>query len=206
MRGSGLRTVPCNVRTRRMNAIAERWIGRCRRGLLDRTLIWNENHLRRILREYQTHHTQSAPASPVAGLRCPAETATRTGRPCAAPCPKTPLRQRHDQRIPPGRMTWTRFSAPTAPVTFAGRARACAVPIMDLVWTRPVSRLTSPPSASGRRRPEAWTWLASTELTHEYQRPACRCPARHNVAVQRWCRGIGPLHHHYRRRCHRGTE
>ena len=39
-----------------MNARAERWIRGCRRELLDRTLIWNENHLRRILREYETHH------------------------------------------------------------------------------------------------------------------------------------------------------
>jgi hypothetical protein len=30
-----------------MNAIAERWIGGCRRELLDRTLIWNQAHLRR---------------------------------------------------------------------------------------------------------------------------------------------------------------
>src|ERR1019366_7086658 len=43
---TGIRTVLCNVRTPRMNAIAERWIGGCRRELLDRTLIWNENHLR----------------------------------------------------------------------------------------------------------------------------------------------------------------
>jgi putative transposase len=58
---TGIRTVLCNVRTPRMNAIAERWIGGCRRELLDRTLIWNENHLRRILREYQTHHNQHRP-------------------------------------------------------------------------------------------------------------------------------------------------
>jgi putative transposase len=38
-----------------MNAIAERWIGGCRRELLDRTLIWNQAHLRRILREYEIH-------------------------------------------------------------------------------------------------------------------------------------------------------
>ena len=50
--------MPCNVRTPRMNAIAERWIGGCRRELLDRTLIWNQNHLRRILRQYETHHNQ----------------------------------------------------------------------------------------------------------------------------------------------------
>ena len=44
-----------------MNAIAERWIGGCRHELLDRTLIWDENHLRRILREYETHHDQHRP-------------------------------------------------------------------------------------------------------------------------------------------------
>jgi hypothetical protein len=38
------------------NSIMERWIGGCRRELLDRTLIWNQAHLRRILRQYQTHH------------------------------------------------------------------------------------------------------------------------------------------------------
>jgi putative transposase len=59
--GAGIRTVLCNVRTPRMNAIAERWIGGCRRELLDRTLIWNQNHLRRILREYETHHNQHRP-------------------------------------------------------------------------------------------------------------------------------------------------
>jgi putative transposase len=59
--GAGIRTVLCNVRTPRMNAIAERWIGGCRRELLDRTLIWNQGHLRRILREYETHHNQHRP-------------------------------------------------------------------------------------------------------------------------------------------------
>ena len=58
---AGIRTVLCNVRTPRMNAIAERWIGGCRRELLDRTLIWNQGHLRRILREYETHHNQHRP-------------------------------------------------------------------------------------------------------------------------------------------------
>jgi hypothetical protein len=44
-----------------MNAIVERWIGGCRRELLDRTLIWNQAHLRRILRDYETHHNQHRP-------------------------------------------------------------------------------------------------------------------------------------------------
>ena len=51
----------CNVRTPRMNAITERWIGGCRRELLDRTLVWNQGHLRRILRQYETHHNQHRP-------------------------------------------------------------------------------------------------------------------------------------------------
>jgi len=58
---AGIRTVLCNVRTPRMNAITERWIGGCRRELLDRTLVWNQNHLRRILRDYETHHNQHRP-------------------------------------------------------------------------------------------------------------------------------------------------
>jgi putative transposase len=59
--GAGIRTVPGNVAPPRMNAITERRIGGCRRELLDRTLIWNQNHRRRILREHETHHNQHRP-------------------------------------------------------------------------------------------------------------------------------------------------
>jgi putative transposase len=58
---AGIRTVLCNVATPRMNAIAERWIGGCRRQLLDRTVVWNRSHLRQILREYEIHHNQHRP-------------------------------------------------------------------------------------------------------------------------------------------------
>ncbi len=61
------RTVLCNIRTPRMNAIAERWIGGCRHELLDRTLIWNQAHLRRILRDYETHHNQHRPHRSLSG-------------------------------------------------------------------------------------------------------------------------------------------
>ena len=76
---AGIPTVLCNVRTPRMNAIAERWIGGWRRELLDRTLSWNQNHLRQILRRYETHHNQHRPHRSLDGA-APAETATRTGR------------------------------------------------------------------------------------------------------------------------------
>jgi hypothetical protein len=58
---AGIRTVLCNIQTPRMNAITERWIGGCRRELLDRTLVWNQAHLRQILREYETHHNHHRP-------------------------------------------------------------------------------------------------------------------------------------------------
>jgi putative transposase len=59
--GAAVRTVLCSIQTPRMDAIAERWIGGCRRELLDRTLIWNQADLRRILRQYETHHNQHRP-------------------------------------------------------------------------------------------------------------------------------------------------
>jgi putative transposase len=67
--GAGIRTVPCNVRMPRMNAIAERWIGGCRRELLDRGLIWNQAHLQRILREYETHNQHRPHRSPDAAAQ-----------------------------------------------------------------------------------------------------------------------------------------
>jgi putative transposase len=45
----------------RGNAIAGRWIGGCRRELPDRTLIWNQDHRRQILRQYETRHDQHRP-------------------------------------------------------------------------------------------------------------------------------------------------
>jgi putative transposase len=44
-----------------MNSIMERWIGNCCREILDRTLIWNQTHLMRILRAYEAHHNEHRP-------------------------------------------------------------------------------------------------------------------------------------------------
>src|SRR6266571_4962438 len=64
---AGIRTVLCNIQTPRMNAITERWIGGCRRELLDRTLVWNQAHLQQILRQYETHHNQHRPHRSLSG-------------------------------------------------------------------------------------------------------------------------------------------
>jgi putative transposase len=58
---AGLRIVRSGVRMPRMNSIMGRWIGGCRRELLDRTLIWNLPHLRRILAACERHHNDHRP-------------------------------------------------------------------------------------------------------------------------------------------------
>jgi hypothetical protein len=44
-----------------MNSIMERWIGSCRRELLDRTLIWNQRHPMTVLREYEDFYNTHRP-------------------------------------------------------------------------------------------------------------------------------------------------
>jgi transposase InsO family protein len=56
--GDSVTTVLTGVRMPRMNAITERWVKTLRTELLDRTLMWNETHLRHALREYERHYNQ----------------------------------------------------------------------------------------------------------------------------------------------------
>ena len=58
---AGIRTLRSPIQAPRANAIMERWIGGCRRELLDQTLIWNQRHLRHVLREYEAHHNEHRP-------------------------------------------------------------------------------------------------------------------------------------------------
>ena len=59
--GADIRILRSPIRAPRANAIMERWIGGCRRELLDQTLIWNQQHPLRVLREYETHHNSHRP-------------------------------------------------------------------------------------------------------------------------------------------------
>jgi putative transposase len=60
-RAAGARIVRCAVQAPRMNSIMERWIGSCRRELLDRTLVWNQRHLMTVLREYEDFYNTHRP-------------------------------------------------------------------------------------------------------------------------------------------------
>jgi len=58
---TGARIVRSAVQAPRMNSIMERWIGSCRRELLDRTLVWNRRHLMIVLREYEDFYNAHRP-------------------------------------------------------------------------------------------------------------------------------------------------
>jgi putative transposase len=58
---AGIQVVLSGVRMSRMNAVMERWVGTCRRELLDRMLIWNQAHLLYALREFETHYNMYRP-------------------------------------------------------------------------------------------------------------------------------------------------
>ena len=60
-----------------MNSIMERWIGSCRRELLDRTLAWNQRHLMTVLRDTRT----SSRVAPVIAAPGPPQ-----DRACTFPC------------------------------------------------------------------------------------------------------------------------
>ncbi|WP_433171374.1 integrase core domain-containing protein [Actinoallomurus sp. CA-150999] len=60
-RAEGIDVVLTAPQAPRMNAITERWIGNVRRELLDRILIINAHHLRKILAEYESHYNSHRP-------------------------------------------------------------------------------------------------------------------------------------------------
>nr|WP_324606720.1 integrase core domain-containing protein [Kitasatospora azatica] len=66
----GARVVPVLPGVPRMNAIAERWVGSCRRESTDRLLITGERHLRLVIDEYAAHHNEHRPHRSL-GQRCP---------------------------------------------------------------------------------------------------------------------------------------
>ncbi len=60
-RAAGTRIVRSAIQAPRMNSVMERWIGSCRRELLDRSLVWNQRHLMTVLREYEDFYNTHRP-------------------------------------------------------------------------------------------------------------------------------------------------
>ena len=76
----GIRILASPPQAPRANAICERIIGTLRRELLDRLLIVNEQHLRRVLTEYQQHYNAARPHRSL-GQLTPAQADTRPPEP-----------------------------------------------------------------------------------------------------------------------------
>jgi putative transposase len=58
LRSTGLEPKRTSIQAPWQNGIAERWVGSCRREMLDHIIPLNEPHLRRLLREYVTYHNE----------------------------------------------------------------------------------------------------------------------------------------------------
>jgi transposase InsO family protein len=76
---AGIRILKSPPRAPRANAFAECWIGGLRQELLDRILIVNARHFRRVLATYETHFNEHRPhrsldqAAPLRALPDPVE-------------------------------------------------------------------------------------------------------------------------------------
>jgi transposase InsO family protein len=60
-RAEGLKVLNTPIRTPVANTFAERWIGTLRREFLDRTIIWNQHQLERLVVDYIDHYNTHRP-------------------------------------------------------------------------------------------------------------------------------------------------
>ncbi|MBP2329365.1 transposase InsO family protein [Kibdelosporangium banguiense] len=105
---AGIQVILSGIQMPRMNSIVERWVQSCRHELLDRTLIWNQQHLLHALREYERHYNNHRPHQGIANARPlqtlpspitdPAHITTRH--------PPTLKFGRPPERVPPCRLAW----------------------------------------------------------------------------------------------------
>jgi hypothetical protein len=56
LKATGLQTKLTSVQAPWQNGTAERWVGSCRREILDHVIALNEPHLRRLIRDYVTFY------------------------------------------------------------------------------------------------------------------------------------------------------
>jgi hypothetical protein len=105
---AGIKIALSGIQTPRMNAIMERWVRTCRHELLDRTLIWNQRHLRHALREYEHFHNEHRPHQGLVKRPTAAPTTRtdhRSGPDRPAPRPTTRSPRRHPARVRTCRLT-----------------------------------------------------------------------------------------------------
>ena len=55
-KASGIKPTRTSIRSPWQNGLAERWVGSCRREMLDHVIPLNERHLRRLGRDYLAYY------------------------------------------------------------------------------------------------------------------------------------------------------
>jgi transposase InsO family protein len=80
VRGLGCQPVRTAYRSPWQNGVAERWVGSCRRDLLDHVIVLNERHLKRLIAEYLRYYHEDRTHLGLAKD-------TPAGRPIASPPP-----------------------------------------------------------------------------------------------------------------------
>ena len=63
LKATGIEAIRTSIRSPWQNGIAERWVGSCRREMLDHVIPLNEEHLRRLVREYLAYYDADEPTS-----------------------------------------------------------------------------------------------------------------------------------------------
>ena len=56
LKATGLKPKQTSARAPWQNGVSERWVGSCRRGIPDHVIVPNEQHLRRLVRDYVSYH------------------------------------------------------------------------------------------------------------------------------------------------------
>lgn len=59
----GVKAVRTSFKSPWQNVIAERFVGSCRRDLLDHVIVMNERHLKRLMSEYIRYYQPTGPIS-----------------------------------------------------------------------------------------------------------------------------------------------
>lgn len=137
--------------------MAERWVGTCRRELLDHVIVFNEEHLRRLLREFLAYYHDDRTHLSL-GKDPPAERAVSSLPPTPCPAPvafttatsgEKPLEQRRwdfgEAQVAPGHLNNRYWPASSLAIDCAPlNDRGCRTPIHSQATSSSMTSHTGP--------------------------------------------------------------
>ena len=155
-RAEGLKILKTPVHVPVANSFAERWIGTLRRELLDRTIIWNQRQLERLVIDYIAHYNSHWPHR-LLNQRPPAPAKPPSAYGTQANTPRTP--QHTTTRRPPPR----------------------PAPLPAMVTPAPGPATGSEPQPLAPRAPPPAAWPGPAGTAAAAVAPPWACPAADNL-------------------------